>query len=254
MCKKAKRAGALLLSVLMAGLLFSGCGREGGQASADGTDAVTASAAADARLAQLRADADSGLFVLINKEHAVAEDYCAEDLAPVRYYAEDRDPQWRFMRQEAADRFHEMVEAARNENIDFVMTTAYRSYGFQSILWENAVGRYSSEEAANEMVARPGESEHQSGLAVDISSAENRYQLTEDFGSTEAGKWVAAHAAEYGFILRYPADQTDRTGYGYEPWHLRYVGKTAAKEITDQGLVLEDYVKQLQDEGVLSGD
>jgi D-alanyl-D-alanine carboxypeptidase len=144
-----------------------------------------------------------------------------------------------------------MVEAARDDGIDFVMTTAYRSYAFQTILWNNAVTRYGSEEAANNMVARPGESEHQSGLDVDISSSENNYQLNENFGDTEAGKWVSANAADYGFVLRYPSDKTDITGYGFEPWHLRYVGETAAKEITEQGLALEEYVEQLQDEGIL---
>ena len=62
---------------------------------------------------------------------------------------------------------------------------------------------------------------------------------------------MAAHAAEYGFILRYPADKTDLTGYSFEPWHVRYVGKTAAEEITEQGIVFEEYIEQLKDEGIL---
>lgn len=244
-----RRFCAVFAAVLLIITSFAGCGASDSDSSDE--NAVAVSAKQQAELAQLKEDADNGLFILVNKENSVAEDYCADDLAPINYYAEDRDPQWRYMRSEAADHFHKMVEAAREENIDFVMTTAYRSYGFQSILWDNAVERYESEEAANNMVARPGESEHQSGLAVDISSAENDYQLNEDFGSTEAGKWVAEHAAEYGFILRYPADKTDITGYGFEPWHLRYVGSTAAKQITQQGLVLEEYIEILQDEGVL---
>lgn len=247
-----KKVTAVTMAVLLAASAFTGCGGSttDNGSSADSTPAA-ASAEETARVEQLKKDAENGLFILINKDNSVSEDYCADDLAPIKYYAEDRDPQWRYMRSEAADYFHQMVEAARADGIDFVMTTAYRSYGFQSILWNNAINRYGSEEAANTLVAKPGQSEHQSGLAVDISSAENNYQLTENFGNTEAGKWVAAHAAEYGFILRYPADKTDLTGYSFEPWHVRYVGKTAAEEITEQGIVFEEYVEQLRDEGIL---
>jgi LAS superfamily LD-carboxypeptidase LdcB len=239
--EKKYRIAASLLVLL---LLLTGCG-------AKGEEAEEVSAAQQERLAQLGEDAENGLFIVINKENSVTEDYKPDDLESIKYYAEDRDPQWRYLRAEAADKFHEMVEAARDDGIDFVMTTAYRSYAFQTILWNNAVTRYGSEEAANNMVARPGESEHQSGLDVDISSSENNYQLNENFGDTEAGKWVSANAADYGFVLRYPSDKTDITGYGFEPWHLRYVGETAAKEITEQGLALEEYVEQLQDEGIL---
>ncbi len=240
-----KRVVAILVSVMMTAVCLFGCG------SSDPDKEASVSAERQERLQQLKKDAENGLFILINKQNSVSEDYCAHDLSPINYYAEDRDPQWRYMRAEAADSFHKMVEAARAEGIDFVMTTAYRSYGFQSILWNNAVERYGTEEDANNMVARPGESEHQSGLAVDISSAENDYQLNENFGDTEAGKWVAEYADEYGFILRYPADKTDITGYGFEPWHLRYVGVTAAEEISGQGVVLEEYIETLKTEGVL---
>lgn len=240
-----KRVVAILVSVMMTAVCLSGCG------SSEPDKEALVSAERQERLQQLKKDAENGLFILINKQNSVSEDYCADDLSPINYYAEDRDPQWRYMRAEAADSFHKMVEAARAEGIDFVMTTAYRSYGFQSILWNNAVERYGTEEDANNMVARPGESEHQSGLAVDISSAENDYQLNENFGDTEAGKWVAEHADEYGFILRYPADKTDITGYGFEPWHLRYVGVTAAEEISGQGVVLEEYIETLKAEGIL---
>lgn len=241
---------ALIIALAIAASAFTGCGGSKDTGSNDDRPAMTSEEKQE-RADQLKKDAENGLFILINKENPVAEDYCADDLSPIKYYAEDRDPQWRFMRSEAADHFHKMVEDARADGIDFVMTTAYRSYGFQSILWDNAINRYGSEEAANTLVAKPGQSEHQSGLAVDVSSAENDYQLNENFGETEAGKWVAAHAAEYGFILRYPADKTDITGYNFEPWHLRYVGKTAAEEITEQGIVFEEYVEQLKDEGIL---
>lgn len=249
-----KAALAAVTAAMLCVSVLSGCGT--GDAAAEntaGSDTSVQGTSADSqeRINQLEADADNGLFILINKENHVDGDYCPDDLAPIKYYAEDREAKWRFMRSEAADHFHEMVEAAGAEGIDFVMTTAYRAYGMQSALWENALSRYGSEEAANAVVAKPGESEHQSGLGVDVSSAENNYQLTEAFGETEAGRWIVENGAEYGFIIRYPADKVDITGYDNEPWHLRYVGKTAAREITAQGLALEEYVEQLKSEGIL---
>ena len=252
---KGKKAAAALLAVFVLAGGLAGCrSSEAVKVSADPDTAGSQEQdeAEAARTAALQADAEKGLLVLVNKENSVSESYKPDDLESIKYYAEDRDPQWRYMRSEAADAFHRMVEAARTEGIDFVMTTAYRSYGFQSILWNNAIGRYGTEEAANQMVAKPGQSEHQSGLAVDVSSTENDYQLTESFGDTQAGKWLAANAADYGFILRYAQDKTDVTGYGFEPWHFRYVGETAAKEISESGLALEEYDQQLLDEGILT--
>ena len=148
------------------------------------------------------------------------------------------------MRAEAADAFHRLVEAAAEEGIDIVMTTAYRSYEFQQILWDNYVAQ-KGEEEANKTSARPGESEHQTGLAADLSTSEIDYRNSSDFADTEAGRWVAEHAHEFGFILRYPQDKTEITGYSYEPWHIRYVGLTAAEDIYENGLALEEYLEQL---------
>ena len=91
----------------------------------------------------------------------------------------------------------------------------------------------------------PGESEHQTGLAVDLSTSEIDYRNSYDFENTAAGKWVAENAHRFGFIIRFPKDGTDITGYSYEPWHLRYVGRTAAADIYGQNLTLEEYVEQM---------
>ena len=90
-------------------------------------------------------------------------------------------------------------------------------------------------------VARPGTSEHQTGLAVDI--VDQNYQLLDEKQeNTPVQQWLMAHCTEYGFILRYPTGKSKITGIGYEPWHYRYVGSDAAREITDQGLCLEEYL------------
>jgi D-alanyl-D-alanine carboxypeptidase len=187
--------------------------------------------------------ASKGLLILVNKEHPVDQDYKPDDLTPMEYYAPDRDAAARFMRAEAADAFSRLVEGAAADGIELRMTTAYRSYGFQQVLYNNYVDQY-GEEAANRFSAKPGQSEHQTGLAVDVSSPSVGYELTEEFGATAEGQWLVAHAEEYGFILRYPDGMEDVTGYMYEPWHLRYVGLFAAREITEQGVTLEEYLQK----------
>ncbi len=97
-------------------------------------------------------------------------------------------------------------------------------------------------EAADTYSARPGHSEHQTGLTIDITSDSVHGGLTETFGETDEGKWVAENAHRFGFIIRYPENRVDETGYQYEPWHLRYVGTEAATSIYNDQLILEDYV------------
>ena len=101
-----------------------------------------------------------------------------------------------------------------------------------------------AEEMAATVVARPGTSEHQLGLAVDIVDSRS-YSLTDYQATLPAQKWLMAHSWEYGFILRYPDDKTDVTGIIYEPWHYRYVGKELAKELYNAGLTLEEYLQNL---------
>jgi zinc D-Ala-D-Ala carboxypeptidase len=186
---------------------------------------------------------DKGLLILVNKEHAIDKNYVPEDLRAIKYFASDRSAETRYMRAEAATAFNQLVEAAAKDNIELKMTTAYRSYSFQKNLFENYVKK-EGEEAANRYSAKPGESEHQTGLAVDVSAESVDYQLTEAFGETKEGKWLVKHAYEYGFILRYPKEKEDITGYLYEPWHIRYVGLFAAKEIYEQGVTLEEYLDE----------
>lgn len=184
----------------------------------------------------------AGILILVNKTHPIDRDYKPEDLVKIKYYAADRSEAGRYMRAEAAEAFHQLVEKAAEEGIELKMTTAYRSYDFQKTLFDNYVKR-EGEAAANRYSARPGQSEHQTGLSVDVSSPSVGYQLTGEYANTTEGKWLAAHAHEFGFIIRFPQGKEDITGYLYEPWHIRYVGKTTAKEIYDAGLTLEEYLQ-----------
>ncbi|GAB1476075.1 hypothetical protein MASR2M70_09070 [Bacillota bacterium] len=187
--------------------------------------------------------AGKGLLILINKENPVGKDYKPEDLAPVKYYAANRSEAGRYMREEAAEQFHKLVEVAAAEGHEIVMTTAYRSYDFQQTLWNNYVAS-EGEAAASRFSARPGQSEHQSGLAVDVSSPSVDYELTDRFGESEEGKWLAENARFYGFIIRFPKGKEDITGYMYEPWHIRYVGEAAAAEIYNKNITLEEFLDQ----------
>ena len=115
------------------------------------------------------------------------------------------------------------------------MISGYRSYDYQAQLYNGYVAR-DGKEAADRYSAQPGKSEHQTGLAFDVGSIDNNY------GETAAGRWLAAHCADYGFILRYPPGKEHITGYMYEPWHIRYVGASTARAIMSSGLTLEEYL------------
>lgn len=116
-----------------------------------------------------------------------------------------------------------LFNAAKNEGIHLVLSSGYRDYGFQKALYDQQVKKVGSLEA-NRWVAKPGESEHQTGLAIDITCDAVGLRLTEAFEDTAEFEWLRSNAADYGFILRYPKGKESETGYGYEPWHFRYIG------------------------------
>ncbi len=195
------------------------------------------------REAALKDAKEKGLLILVNKEHPVTQDYKPDDLVKIKYYVPDRSETTRYMRAEAAEAFHQMVDEAAEDGVELKMTTAYRSYDFQKILFDSYVAK-EGEAQANTFSAKPGQSEHQTGLSVDVSSPSVDYQLSNDYGKTTEGKWIADQAYRFGFILRFPKGKEDITGYQYEPWHLRYVGLTAAKEIHEEGLTLEEFLQE----------
>lgn len=131
--------------------------------------------------------------------------------------------------------FREMQNAAAKDGISLWIVSGYRSYGYQSTLYSNYVWR-DGKAAADRYSARPGHSEHQTGLAIDVNNA------SSSFNNTAEAKWLAAHCDEYGFIIRYPQGKESVTGFKYEPWHVRYLGKDLAKKVTDSGLTLEEYL------------
>jgi D-alanyl-D-alanine carboxypeptidase len=146
-----------------------------------------------------------------------------------------------------------MMKAAQDDGVNLVVSSSYRDYSRQTYVFNRKIDYYMEKgysyleayKLASVTVTIPDASEHQIGLALDITST-TYSELEIAFGDTKAGKWLAAHCAEYGFILRYPLGKEDVTGIQYEPWHFRYVGKTAATEIMEQGITLEEFVAQLE--------
>lgn len=136
----------------------------------------------------------------------------------------------------------DFIAAARNEGLTVYLSSAYRDYANQSYLYNRKVEQYGGDEAmAATIVAPPGTSEHQTGLACDIT--DQYYELkNSSLEDTALFQWMSQHCQEYGFIVRYPKDKEDVTGIIYEPWHFRYVGKEAAAYIMDHGLCLEEFL------------
>lgn len=142
----------------------------------------------------------------------------------------------------ARAQFTAMAAEAKEAGIQLTAFSTYRSYNYQANLYVNYVKR-DGKVAADRYSARPGYSEHQTGLAFDIGAVnETKHWATASFGQTKAGMWVAAHAHHYGFIMRYPQGKETLTGYMPESWHFRYVGKEAAKIIYKNAMTLEEYV------------
>lgn len=131
--------------------------------------------------------------------------------------------------------FDKMQAAAAKEGLNIYISSGFRSYDYQSGLYDRYVKR-SGKAEADRYSARPGHSEHQTGLAFDLNS------IDMTFADTDECAWVNEHCAEYGFIIRYPQGSESITGYMYEPWHLRYLGTENAKKVYDSGLTLEEYL------------
>ncbi len=156
-------------------------------------------------------------ILLANKTYSLPESYNPGGLLP-----------------ECTDAFARMQRDAAAQGLNIYISSGFRSYSSQRSIYNRYVSR-DGRALADTYSARPGHSEHQTGLSIDLNT------ITQSFGNTAEGRWVAAHCHEYGFILRYPKGKTHVTGYCFEPWHLRYVGVEAATKIVSSGLCLEEY-------------
>ena len=184
-------------------------------------------------------------LILVNKTHPLSKEYAPSDMVRIQYCVGSHAESMRYMRAEAAGYFHQMVEAAAETGHEIGIRTAYRSYEQQYNIFYSYVAK-DGEEAANKYSARPGQSEHQTGLCADVTSPSVNYEMTTDYGQAPEGIWLAENAHRFGFIIRYPLGKEAITGYQYEPWHVRYVGAEAASEIYERGVTLEEYLGKVE--------
>jgi len=178
--------------------------------------------------------------VIANKEIALPFDYEPADLVTLNV-SFARVSNYRLMRQVAADALKEMFDEALEEGITLYARTGYRSFEAQEQIFTNFVANHGYDQARR-FSAKPGQSEHQTGLAIDITSDSVDHNLSQDFGSTPEGEWVGENAHRFGYVIRYPRDKEEITGYMYEPWHIRYFGVELATELYESGLTYEEYL------------
>ncbi len=187
----------------------------------------------------------TSIAVLVNKEYGLPDGYEPDDLVkpdiPFVYEYEEVH----YLRQEAAEALIEMFEASKEDGIELAGVSGYRSYAIQKTLYENYVKR-DGEEAANRYSAKPGHSEHSTGLAMDVAGISGKCAANNCFANTDEAKWLAEHAHKFGFIIRYPEGKEEITGYQYEPWHLRYVGKELAQILTENAWTMEEFFLDLE--------
>ena len=182
------------------------------------------------------------MLTLVNCWNPLPADFAVETAEVERGYRMDK---------RAVEPLKRMLADCRAAGLEPLICSAYRTHDYQTSLFEKQVRKQQGKglagedavAAAAEVVAQPGTSEHQTGLAVDLCARD--YQLLDEGQEQTAEfQWFAAHCAEYGFILRYPPGTTAVTGIIYEPWHFRYVGETAAQEIMDAETTLEEYLQK----------
>lgn len=182
----------------------------------------------------------ASLWVVVNKTRPLPGSFTPKNLTetksdiPVLNYEQPK------LRIDASRSIGSLVQAAMKDNINLALISGYRSFDEQNGIYESAVSGYGKTEA-DKTSARPGFSEHQTGLAVDVGAANDNCRLDTCFGDTKEGKWIAKNAHKFGFILRYKKGTKSIVGYSYEPWHLRYVGKALANEINEQGVTMEQF-------------
>ncbi|MFC6333969.1 D-alanyl-D-alanine carboxypeptidase family protein [Paenibacillus septentrionalis] len=179
--------------------------------------------------------------VIVNPNYKLPDNYEPDDLVypEVRFIFNEKIEK-RMLREEAAKALESMFEAAEVDGIYLAGVSGYRSHSTQTALFNRYVER-DGYDVAKTYSAEPGTSEHETGLAIDVTSSDGKCAAQDCFGGTVEAIWLENNAQAYGFIIRYPKGKEDITGYKYEPWHIRYVGVELAQQLHEQGLTLEEY-------------
>ncbi len=198
-------------------------------------------------------DPDS-LGVLVNQKYLLPEDYVPADLTvPNVAFSFYGTYEKSYMREVAARALEKLFAGAAEKGYILKGVSAYRSYERQRQIYEKNLAT-KGRKHTKQFSAKPGSSEHQTGLTIDVSCSAVGCALEESFGETEEGKWLAKNCYKYGFIIRYPKEKSDITKYSYEPWHIRYVGKNLAKYIYTNKLTLEEYYQTTTEDNKVAPD
>ncbi|MCL1948950.1 MAG: M15 family metallopeptidase [Turicibacter sp.] len=183
--------------------------------------------------------------VLVNKQYALSPEDAPKDLRVVQVLDSTRNLNLTIkLRSRAADMAEQLFLAAANEGHELLAVSGYRGYMHQKDLYEYYVHEHGKKEA-DRFSARPGHSEHQTGLAIDVSCLSLDGKIDNKFGETPEGAWLIENAPRFGFIIRYPQDREAETGFKYEPWHLRYVGIAPALIMQQNNWIFEEYVDHI---------
>lgn len=226
--------GLIMLALLAGGFLFT-------QKNSQNKPAATQVAAPAFDKTQFSLEDPASIWVVVNKKRPLKPtDYAPSDLrmpnAPLRLQTTEMQ-----LRNEAATAVEQLVASAKAEDINLMVASGYRSYDLQKAVYDNFV-KSEGKAAADRTSARPGHSEHQTGLAVDLGPTDRRCEIEQCFAGLPEGQWVAANAHKFGFVLRYAEGKEAITGYDYEPWHLRYVGAALAEEMHQKNMqTLEEF-------------
>lgn len=178
----------------------------------------------------------NNLIVLVNKNNQLLRNYKPNDLEKINLEFANEN---KYLRKEAKIAFEKLAKDAKQLGYRIVAVSAYRDYDYQNELFNYYV-KEKGLDYALECSAKPGHSEHQTGLAVDIEGENKDY---DNFLDTKEFTWMKNNSYKYGFILRYPKGKEHITGFKFEPWHYRYVGIKIAKEIYEKNITLEEYLK-----------
>lgn len=183
----------------------------------------------------------ASLWVIVNKQRTLPADYRPADLStPAITLNPRKSTEENQLRAEPAEALQQLFKDTEAQGFKLMLASGFRSGTLQATYYNSYVAR-DGQAAADRYSARPGTSEHQTGLAVDIARADRQCYLETCFGELPESKWLTDNAHTYGFILRYPENKETVTGYQYEPWHFRYVGKDLAGELYGKKLTMEEF-------------
>lgn len=181
-----------------------------------------------------KTDVSKKELMLVNKFNYLDESYAPDDIVKVSMQFAYGDNE---IKKEVYEKFRSMYNDAKKEGLYLIITSSYRDYNFQKELWDSYANQ-KGDEWADSVSARAGYSEHQTGYTLDIVTYNANMS---SFEKTDEFKWLQDNAYKYGFILRYPKNKEDITGYSYESWHYRYVGKDVATKIKKLGITFDEY-------------